>query len=352
MSLKKTINGLDFSQTFASHPKSQFWSKRNEKGPNEYALNSHKKCWFDCECGHEFEMILKNINSRDSWCPYCCNKKLCGQCNICYNKSFASNNMSKFLSNENKINPLLITINSHKKYLFDCECGHQFEAPISAITCKTTWCPYCCKPPKRFCENDECIQCFNKKFASHPKAKYWSTKNKLKPNQVFKNTATKFWFDCEKCNNNFESKLCHIVSGSWCPKCRYKTENKIENILKEIDPLLARQVKFNWCKNIKHLPFDFVLEHKKIIIEIDGIQHWSQVAKWKSPQHNRIRDLFKMKCANENGFSIIRILQDDVFHDKYNWLQELLINIDKIVNEKRVQNIYMCKKDEYKDFDV
>ena len=27
------------------------------------------------------------------------------------------------------------------------------------------------------------------------------------------------------------------------------------------------------------------------------------------------------------------------------------MDIDKIVSEKKVQNIYMCKNDEYKDFD-
>jgi hypothetical protein len=30
----------------------------------------------------------------------------------------------------------------------------------------------------------------------------------------------------------------------------------------------------------------------------------------------------------------------------------LLNNIDKIVNDKSIQNIYMCKNDEYKDFDI
>ena len=57
-----------------------------------------------------------------------------------------------------------------------------------------------------------------------------------------------------------------------------------------------------------------------------------------------------MKCANENGYSIIRILQKDIWHDRYDWLQELLDNIDKIVSEKVVQNIYMCKNEEYNDF--
>ena len=57
-----------------------------------------------------------------------------------------------------------------------------------------------------------------------------------------------------------------------------------------------------------------------------------------------------MKCANENGFSVIRILQEDVFKNKYDWLQELTNNIEIITNENRVQNVFMCKNDEYKDY--
>jgi hypothetical protein len=59
-----------------------------------------------------------------------------------------------------------------------------------------------------------------------------------------------------------------------------------------------------------------------------------------------------MKCAKENGYSMIRIIQEDVFKDKYHWIQALLDNIDKIILDNRVQNIYMCKNDEYKDFDI
>jgi very-short-patch-repair endonuclease len=94
--------------------------------------------------------------------------------------------------------------------------------------------------------------------------------------------------------------------------------------------------------------------HKKIWFEVDGIAHFEQVAKWKTPEHNRKRDLYKMKCANKNGFSIIRILQEDIFKNRYHWLIELCDNIEKITKDDRdrVQNIYMCKNDEYKDFDV
>ena len=344
--------------TFATHPKSKFWSTKNEGTPEDYAVNSNKKFWFDCDkCGHEFQIKLGNIIGRNSWCQYCVipTKKLCdsNNCIICFNKSFASHFRSKNLLNNNGLSPRLIALKSHSKYLFSCECGHKFEAILSDITNNNSWCPYCSNPSKKLCEDIlNCVSCQNKTFASINRSKNWSIKNIKKPITVFKSSAEVFIFDCDKCNKEFKSKLCHITDGSWCPNCRYKTEDKLFTILGGIYPLIKTQSKFDWCKNIKHLPFDFCLENEKIIIECDGEAHWKQVAKWKTPEHNKTRDLFKMKCANDNGFSIIRIVQEDVFKDKYDWLPELLENINKIVVEQRVQNIYMCKKDEYKYFDV
>ena len=130
------------------------------------------------------------------------------------------------------------------------------------------------------------------------------------------------------------------------------SEEKLTKTLQQIYPTIKIQAKYDWCKNIKHLPFDFVLEEQKIIIECDGEQHWTQVAKWKTPEHNRNRDLYKIKCANENGYSVIRIVQEDVFKDKYDWLKEIQEYIVNICQQNRVQNIYMCKNNEYKDFEI
>jgi hypothetical protein len=157
-------------------------------------------------------------------------------------------------------------------------------------------------------------------FSEHPKSKFWSDKNILRPDEVKLNSHKKYLFDCDKCGNEFESKLSHITDGSWCPRCRYKTEDKLFKILIEKYPTLKSQYKVDWCKDKKHLPFDIVIEERKIIVELDGCAHFKQVAKWKSPEHNRSRDLYKMKCANENGFSLIRILKEDVFKNKYYWL--------------------------------
>ncbi len=108
--------------------------------------------------------------------------------------------------------------------------------------------------------------------------------------------------------------------------------------------------KVEWCKNKTYLPYDFVLAEDKIIIELDGLQHFEQVSNWQSPEETHLNDVYKIKCANENEYSVIRLLQTDVFYDTYDWLMELRENIEKIILEQRVQNVYMCKDNEYAIF--
>ena len=63
-----------FNHSFASKPKSKYWSKRNLENPRDLALNDMRKYWFDCEkCNSQFLSSLSCINS-GTWCPFCKNK--------------------------------------------------------------------------------------------------------------------------------------------------------------------------------------------------------------------------------------------------------------------------------------
>jgi very-short-patch-repair endonuclease len=265
---------------------------------------------------------------------------------IQYERSFASHEKSKYWSDKNKLKPRQVFKSSNKKCIFNCDkCNHEFESRLNNIT-KGQWCSFCAN--QKLCDNN-CIFCFERSFASYEKSKYWSDKNKLKLRQVFKSSKIKCIFNCDKCNHEFESRLNDITNGSWCSYCVNKTETKLyEQLLPFYN--IKRQYKVEWCKNKTFLPFDFVLEESKIIIELDGAQHFTQVSNWSSPEENQKNDKYKEKCANDNGYSIVRILQEDVFYDTYDWLYELKNNIDKIKNENTMQNIYMCKNDEYGAF--
>ena len=54
-----------------------------------------------------------------------------------------------------------------------------------------------------------------------------------------------------------------------------------------------------------------------------------------------------MNKALENGYSVIRLLQDDVYRNKFDYLLEIDNNIKKIKTENKPQVIYICKNNEY-----
>jgi very-short-patch-repair endonuclease len=138
---------------------------------------------------------------------------------------------------------------------------------------------------------------------------------------------------------------------SWCPYCVNKTEQKLYDALIKIYPSLQQQFKVDWCKKQTYLPFDFVIDKYNIIIELDGRQHFEQVSNWDNPIKTHKNDVYKMKCANQNKYSVIRLLQEDVFYDTYDWLSELKLSIKKIISDETIQNVYMCKNNEYDIFD-
>ena len=346
---------LCFDNSFASSEKSKYWSNKNGCiKPRGVFKSTGKQYYFDChKCNHSFDIKLNAVN-RGTWCSYCClpPQKLCDDdnCQHCYDNSFDSNEKSKYWSNKNgNIKPRGVFNSTHVKYWFDCDkCNHSFETPLNAIN-RGTWCPYCSTSSKMLCNNNECQHCFDKSFASSEKCKYWSNKNgSITPRCVFKSSHIKYWFDCDKCNNLFESSLGHVTnSGTWCPWCVNKTEGKLNQILILKYPSLITQFKQDWCKSIRNLPFDFCIPEYKIIIELDGRQHFQQVRNWSNPEEQQYNDKFKEKCANDNGYSVIRLLQEDVYNDTYDWFNELSEKIQLILNSNSIQNIYLCKNNQY-----
>ena len=59
------------------------------------------------------------------------------------------------------------------------------------------------------------------------------------------------------------------------------------------------------------------------------------------------KDKYKTDCANKNGFTVIRLLQDDVAKDKFVWVTEIQNSISKIIDTQKVENVFICKNNEY-----
>ena len=61
-------------------------------------------------------------------------------------------------------------------------------------------------------------------------------------------------------------------------------------------------------------------------------------------------DKYKEECANQNGYSVIRLLQEDVFYDTYDWVKELCEAIEQIKSSEGITNIYLSKNGEYDNY--
>jgi len=65
------------NNSFASHPKKVYWSKKNPKTVRQTLKYSHSVVIFDCpDCLTEFNIRVDMVSRKNGcrWCPYCRNK--------------------------------------------------------------------------------------------------------------------------------------------------------------------------------------------------------------------------------------------------------------------------------------
>jgi very-short-patch-repair endonuclease len=151
---------------------------------------------------------------------------------------------------------------------------------------------------------------------------------------VINGSNMKVWWICPTKKHSYKSSInsrCKINSG--CPLCYNKTEGQLLDFLKKHYPDVFTQLKLDNCKNIYRCRYDVCIPSLKIIIEIDGPQHFKQVSNWDPPEKTRKNDIYKMQKAEAEGYKVIRIFQEDVYDNDEKWLETNLL--PEIQNEDR-----------------
>lgn len=296
-----------FSKSFASNEKSDYWSEINNVGPETIFKKCGKKYYFDCDqCLHSFDTTLNRVSS-GGWCSYHTSRKLCAneKCEACFDKSFASHPKSKQWSNKNILSPREVFKKcSAKKFWFDCDnCKHLFDIKPADVTFGI-WCSYCSTQGGKLCDDSYCDNCFNRSFASHPKAEYWdSTKNNSSPRNVFKHSNFSFWFSCRNCRHSFCKPLCDINKGHWCSYCS-STNGKLcddDHCENCYDRSFASCLKSKyWSKRNKLSPRDvFKSTGKKYFFDCEKCSHLLHI-----PPSNVIRGGWCVFCAKQKSCGI------------------------------------------------
>ena len=92
-------------------------------------------------------------------------------------------------------------------------------------------------------------------------------------------------------------------------------EFTVRKALNEMSITHTREVRFQDCKNIRSLPFDFFIESYNSIIEYDGEQHYFPVKKWggeEALERTQLHDLIKNEYCRSKDIHLLRIKYTEI----------------------------------------
>ena len=185
------------------------WSEKNlPLTPDDITFGSNKKVWWRGTCGHEWQTSVK-ARSNGEKCPICSGARVIAGIN---DLATLEPLLVKQWSKKNKIKPTEVSIGSHKKVIWRCEKGHEWEAAVKSRTINKTGCPYC--------SHNKVLAGFNDLATLLPDiAAEWSDRNyPLLPTQVM---AT-----CGTINLDYRSLYHHFENGCFMADCQAVVEIK------------------------------------------------------------------------------------------------------------------------------
>ena len=211
---KKVLAG--FNDLGTLNPKlAQEWhpSKNGELTPKDVTLNTHKKYWWVCDKGHEWQISPHNRNFGTN-CPFCSGRfAINGETDLATTHPELAQEWHP--SKNGELSPEQITSGSHKKVWWKCSKGHEWLAVVHSRSCGNG-CPFCFGRIAIVGETDLATV--------YPEiAREWNyEKNKGKTPQMFtKASSKKVWWVCNVCGSEWRTCISIRARGSSnCPCCK------------------------------------------------------------------------------------------------------------------------------------
>ena len=230
------------------------WEKNADILPSQLTLCSHKKAWWKCSKGHEWQATIADRN-KGYGCPYCSGRyTVKGENDLqTINPTLAKEwNLDK----NSGLTPADVKPNSHNKVWWKCSKGHEWQATISNRT-MGRGCPYC--------SGKKVLNGYNDLQANNPTlAKEWNYEknNGLAPVNVTSNSNKKVWWRCNK-GHEWQAMISSRNKGHGCPYCSGLYVIKGENDLQTVNPSLAKE--WNYEKNNESTPSEFLANSEKMV---------------------------------------------------------------------------------------
>ena len=200
------------SLLFSSPEIAKEWNykKNGNLKPEHFAVNSHKKVWWQCPKGHEWQSTIKD-RKKGNGCPYCASKLVLKGYNDLQTANPSLTKEWNYDKNDG-LTPAEVLPNSHKKVWWKCSNEHEWQASIADRN-GGRGCPYCA--------GKKVLKGYNDLKTANPTlAKEWNYEknNGLKPDDITPNSHKKVWWICSK-GHEWQALIGNRQKGNGCPQC-------------------------------------------------------------------------------------------------------------------------------------
>jgi very-short-patch-repair endonuclease len=163
-----------------------------------------------------------------------------------------------------------------------------------------------------------CLLCCKEKIGNSNRKSHQQYIDELKlinpniaPIEEYKDALTPILHKCLVCGKEWYVTPANALWGYGCPQCNESHgERQVRLWLEKNNISYEFQMKFEDCKDINPLPFDFYLPNYNIAIEYDGKQHFEPIEYFggiisfeRTVKHDNIKNEY---CKN-NGILLLRI---------------------------------------------
>lgn len=188
------------------------WNYQKNKGitPRQIALGSHKKVWWKCLEGHEWQAAMYH-RVKGIGCPYCSGKKVLSGYNDFETKYPKLAEQWNYERN-GEAKPSMFTAHSGIKVWWKCIEGHEWEATINKRS-EGKNCPYC--------SGKKVLSGYNDFMTKYPEvAKEWDYERngEAKPSMFTAHSAKKVWWKCIE-GHEWQATINRRSTGRKCPYC-------------------------------------------------------------------------------------------------------------------------------------
>lgn len=266
------------------------------------------RVWWKCKINpnHQWQTAIRHRVKNNSGCPYCNGKKVLPEESLLV--KFPKIAQQWDYSKNEKI-PEEVAPKSNKYYFWKCDrCpDHSWRATVVRRTGLKSGCPYC---------SGHKVGLSNCLATTHPELSLeWDYEiNEKTPYEVSKGCESQYNWVCKKNHKWMATPNCRTFNRTGCPYCiGSKGEELIQQILVNLKKIFIREYKFEECKNVNVLRFDFAVFEKNqlnCLIEYQGIQHYKAIKYWGGEEglkKSQYRDKIKREYCLQKNIRLVEI---------------------------------------------